>query len=162
MLAAANMAQPVLSAEPILSIDSSRFSQLMHCRLLIRNGIPRTPAALVLGLVLIASLARAWDDRAQREEAIFRPTLLVPAVDTTDYQVEANSATQPANPAPTAGGLDPGLVATGQAAFSRSCTTCHDEQRSLQKSKSFGGWLATVQRMASKEGADISTADVQP
>src|SRR5262245_28461285 len=69
-------------------------------------------------------------------------------------QAEAN---QPAN-----NGLDQNLVAAGQGAFARSCTTCHDEQRSLQKSKSYGGWLATVQRMAGKTGADINSADVAP
>src|SRR5204863_9424807 len=68
---------------------------------------------------------------------------------------------QPTSPAqPFA--IDAATVSAGQAAFSRSCTSCHDEQRSLQKSKSYSGWLSTVQRMASKTGADISSADAAP
>src|SRR5438093_491752 len=63
---------------------------------------------------------------------------------------------QPTSPAqPFA--IGSATVAAGQAAFLRSCTSCHDEQRSLQKAKSYSGWLSTVQRMASKTGADISS-----
>jgi hypothetical protein len=75
---------------------------------------------------------------------------------------EQNAATtQPANTSqPTT--IDAGTIAVGQSAFYRSCTSCHDEQRALQKSKSYSGWLTTVQRMASKTGADINSADVAP
>jgi cytochrome c553 len=69
---------------------------------------------------------------------------------------------QPETNQPANSGLDPGLAAAGQNAFSRSCTTCHDEQRSLQKSKSYNSWLATVRRMAGKTGANVSSADVIP
>src|SRR5438309_2157640 len=74
---------------------------------------------------------------------------------------QSTSTAQPTSPAqPFA--IDSDTVAAGQAAFLRSCTSCHDEQRSLQKAKSYSGWLSTVQRMASKTGADISSADVAP
>jgi hypothetical protein len=77
------------------------------------------------------------------------------------------AALQPAmtpSPTPAAGpvALNPALIARGQSAFAQSCVNCHDEARSLQKRKTFAGWLATVQRMAAKDGADISSADFVP
>lgn len=51
--------------------------------------------------------------------------------------------------------LDPALVSAGQAAFQASCLDCHDADKSLQKRKSFGGWLATVKRMAAKADANV-------
>jgi hypothetical protein len=71
------------------------------------------------------------------------------------------ATTQPANTSQP-NSIDAGTIAAGQTAFYRSCTACHDEQRALQKSKSYSGWLSTIQRMASKTGADISSADVAP
>ena len=50
------------------------------------------------------------------------------------------------------------LAAQGEAAFYRSCTQCHDADRSFQKRKSQAGWLATVRRMASLDDADIPTS----
>jgi len=47
------------------------------------------------------------------------------------------------------------LIQQGQAAFNTSCTTCHDAEKSLQKTKSLAAWRATVQRMAAKDGAHI-------
>ena len=47
------------------------------------------------------------------------------------------------------------LAVQGEAAFYRSCTQCHDADRSFQKRKSQAGWLATVRRMASLDDADI-------
>jgi mono/diheme cytochrome c family protein len=55
-----------------------------------------------------------------------------------------------------------GDVSAGRAAFERSCTDCHDAARSLDKAKTYGGWLRTIQRMAAKDGADIRTSDVVP
>src|SRR5262245_34423264 len=124
------MPQPVLSAEPIPSIDLSRFSQVMDRRPLTNNDYLQARAALAFSFVLIASAARAWDDRAPAQEPVVRPTLLVPVVDTAAFQAEVNSATQPTSPAPSAA-FDSGTISAGQAAFSRSCTACHDEQRSL-------------------------------
>src|SRR2546426_228431 len=86
----------------------------------------------------------AFISMQQREAATAQPTTAQPM-----------STAQP-------NAIDAGTVAAGMAAFARSCTSCHDEQRSLSKSKSYSGWLATVQRMASKTGADISSADVAP
>ncbi|RIK82495.1 MAG: hypothetical protein DCC68_06280 [Planctomycetota bacterium] len=59
-------------------------------------------------------------------------------------------------------GFDPAVVAAGAAAFQSSCTACHDAERSTSARKSLGGWMATVRRMAAKEGADVSPSDVQP
>ncbi|MCA9128540.1 MAG: hypothetical protein KDB22_15740, partial [Planctomycetales bacterium] len=55
--------------------------------------------------------------------------------------------------------LNPALVAGGRAAFNRSCLKCHDAERSLSKAKSYADWLSTVRRMASKDGADVRSAD---
>lgn len=59
-------------------------------------------------------------------------------------------------------GFDPAVVAAGRAAFDAACTACHDAERSTSVRKSLGGWMATVRRMAGKEGADIPPSDVQP
>ena len=58
--------------------------------------------------------------------------------------------------------FDPALVANGQAAFERSCTSCHDAARSLEKHKSLHGWRSSVKRMAEKDGAEVAPADVEP
>ncbi|MFT5523474.1 MAG: cytochrome c553 [Pirellulaceae bacterium] len=50
----------------------------------------------------------------------------------------------------------------GEQAFNRACTTCHDAERSLAKSKSLAGWKTTVRRMAAKPDADIEDHDVDP
>ncbi len=52
-------------------------------------------------------------------------------------------------------GFDASLVQAGETAFNRSCTSCHDAQKSLQASKSLAGWRTTVRRMAGKTGAQI-------
>ena len=70
--------------------------------------------------------------------------------------------TQPPPLPDAANSLDPEAVGYGQAAFERSCTACHDAERAFGKSKSYAGWLATVRRMAAKDGAEISSADVVP
>ena len=54
------------------------------------------------------------------------------------------------------------VVSRGRSAFSSSCLSCHDANRSLQKLKSYAGWLATVRRMASKDDANIASADIVP
>jgi hypothetical protein len=58
--------------------------------------------------------------------------------------------------------LDPELVVRGESAFMVACTSCHDAQRALQKSKSFSGWMSTVRRMAGKDGASIEQGDIEP
>lgn len=58
-----------------------------------------------------------------------------------------------------AAGWDPNVVSAGEAAFQAHCISCHDAARSLEKRKSLGGWRATVQRMANKDGAEISSTD---
>src|SRR5262245_36829262 len=58
--------------------------------------------------------------------------------------------------------FNPSEVAAGEAAFNRSCLTCHDAERALAKSKSFSGWRATVARMAAKTDANIPAGDIDP
>jgi hypothetical protein len=58
--------------------------------------------------------------------------------------------------------FDPAVVSAGMAAFERSCTTCHNAARSLERTKDLAGWRATVQRMAAKRGADIAASDIEP
>jgi len=52
-------------------------------------------------------------------------------------------------------GFDASLVQAGETAFNNNCTSCHDAQKSLQASKSLGGWRTTVRRMAGKPDAQI-------
>jgi hypothetical protein len=59
-------------------------------------------------------------------------------------------------------GFDPAVVSAGMAAFERSCTTCHNAARALERTKDLAGWRATVQRMAARRGADIATSDIEP
>ena len=55
--------------------------------------------------------------------------------------------------------FDPSQVDRGSQVFQDSCTGCHDARRSSQKQKSYGAWLATVRRMAAKDGAEIDASD---
>jgi hypothetical protein len=52
-------------------------------------------------------------------------------------------------------GSDQELIRTGQGYFESSCTQCHDAARATSKRKSSSAWLATIRRMAAKDGADI-------
>src|SRR5207248_11621814 len=58
--------------------------------------------------------------------------------------------------------FDPAVVSSGQVACERSCTTCHDAARSLERTKDLAGWRATVRRMAAKMGAEVATGDTEP
>jgi hypothetical protein len=70
----------------------------------------------------------------------------------------------PAKPGEDAGKpkFDPAVVGAGSAAFERSCTSCHDAARSLDRSKDLAGWRATIKRMAAKKGAEIAPGDEEP
>ncbi len=46
--------------------------------------------------------------------------------------------------------------------FNRACSQCHDTSRSTSKTKTYGDWLVTVRRMASKTGANILPAEIEP
>ena len=59
-------------------------------------------------------------------------------------------------------GFDPGLVESGREAFFRACVSCHDAERSTERSKSLSAWIATVRRMAAKDGAEVAPSDVLP
>ncbi len=76
----------------------------------------------------------------------------------------AEPALPPTNQSPDLkkpAGLDPGLIASGQAAFERNCTSCHDSGRSLQKQKSLGAWRRTVRRMAAMDDANVPSGDIE-
>lgn len=76
-----------------------------------------------------------------------------------DLKPEAQARPSATSPAET---FDPNLVSAGDAAFQRKCISCHDANRSLEKTKNLGEWRATVQRMANKSNANISNSDVEP
>ena len=59
-------------------------------------------------------------------------------------------------------GVDPGVIERGRQAFDRSCTECHEADRALSRTKTRAAWFATVRRMATKDGADISAGDIEP
>jgi cytochrome c5 len=103
------------------------------------------------------------------EPAVPLPELLpvvVPAGGPAAGQDKPAAAQPPAKPAadaPAAGkGFDPAAVSAGSAAFDRSCTTCHDAARSLDRTKDLDGWRATVKRMAAKKGAEVAAGDIEP
>lgn len=56
---------------------------------------------------------------------------------------------------------DARLVSRGRAAFQRSCTDCHDADRSLSKRKSVSAWISTVRRMAAMDGANVPRGDIE-
>ena len=130
-------------------------------------GYRRWCGVLPLCVALLAQDLAGADEPAFEQQAFSpRPILHVPVEPVAALEMQPANL-QPAAPlqpeAPPVGEtLNSGTIAAGQAAFARSCTSCHDEQRSLQRSKNYAGWLATVRRMASKDGADISSADVVP
>jgi len=53
-------------------------------------------------------------------------------------------------------------VDAGEAMFRASCSQCHETSRATSKIKSYDGWLATVHRMAAKEGASIPASQIEP
>ncbi|MDB5312791.1 MAG: hypothetical protein JWO38_6993 [Gemmataceae bacterium] len=131
-------------------------------------GVPRRVA---VGL-FAALAALSWGVgtvRGQQPGAVLPP--LPPAV--SDGAGPTNPAPPPTPPGPQAGGdkksaapdkaaPDPAAQArsaAGQAAFQSKCTTCHDADRSLSKTKSLPDWQATVRRMAAKPGADIGSGE---
>jgi hypothetical protein len=59
-------------------------------------------------------------------------------------------------------GFDAAVVSAGKTAFERSCTTCHNAARSLERTKDLAGWRATVTRMAARRGAEVAKADIEP
>jgi mono/diheme cytochrome c family protein len=54
---------------------------------------------------------------------------------------------------------DEAQIGRGRSEFESSCTQCHDAARATSKRKSYSSWLATVARMAAKEGAEIPTSE---
>lgn len=87
----------------------------------------------------------------------------IPQYMVTDHQVAApEPATNGTNaPAAAAPKPDSQLIAAGQIAFSNSCLSCHDANKSLAKRKSLSQWRSTVQRMATKDGAEVAAGDVE-
>src|SRR5262245_40448400 len=86
---------------------------------------------LALCVMVAVKSAVAWEEPTSGQPALSPIPVLQLPVDTAAFEVAAASM-QPASP-PAASAPDAGMVAAGQSAFVRSCTTCHDEQRALQK-----------------------------
>lgn len=133
------------------------------------------PARVILALLLVA-----WTDPYGRAEE--------PAEQTPPEQLQAPQPVQdkpkpgedtPDQPKPNQSqGTDTGaagagntgrnqpfdqaVVASGQAAFERSCTKCHDAARSLERTKDLAGWRTTVRRMAGKRDANIPESEIEP
>jgi hypothetical protein len=107
------------------------------------------PIAVVCLCAGAAATAHAQQDDAPRT--------------TSESDQERGSADRNATrePSPRASAPDSRLIAAGEAAFSSSCTTCHDANRALSKSKTVAQWRSTVQRMAGKVGADIAAGDIE-
>lgn len=78
-------------------------------------------------------------------------------IELIDSRLAQRSQTASDQPEPRPG--RDGGIAQGEAAFWDSCTACHDAERALEKTKTYSGWLATIRRMAVKEGAAIRPAD---
>jgi hypothetical protein len=78
-----------------------------------------------------------------------------PAAGAADPSTAEPSGIPPSPAGESAEGFDPAVVAIGRAAFEARCLDCHDAEKSLQKRKTYAGWLATVRRMAAKADADI-------
>ena len=102
-------------------------------------------ACIVIGLCAVVQILRAQNPDAQQPPKDLPAA--APAASQSTAQGEA---------------FDPGLVSSGMAAFSRSCTKCHEASRALERTKDLAGWRATVQRMASRRGADIPSQDIEP
>jgi hypothetical protein len=110
-------------------------------------------------LVLIIELTRAAEvdssKKAQEAPDVPQP----PQANASDLPAkEANGGTGAA-PAQT---FDPAVASAGQAAFERSCTTCHDAARALERTKDLAGWRATVRRMAAKRDSDVASEEIEP
>jgi mono/diheme cytochrome c family protein len=117
---------------------------------------------LLCALTLQAAAATAQEQTNSAAIPADSPRAIKPPlVSLAAFQNEVEAALQPATP-PAENALDAAAVSAGQAAFASACTTCHDAERSLSKRKSFAGWLATVRRMAGKDGAEIRSSDVAP
>src|SRR2546425_2365018 len=56
----------------------------------------------------------------------------------------ADSQPTPEDTAPKRTRFDSDVVATGQAAFNRACTTCHDAARALERRESLSAWRVRV------------------
>jgi mono/diheme cytochrome c family protein len=112
-------------------------------------------------LVLALTAALCWGGLAPRAagqaSAQKRPELALP----DPSKLADEPAKKEAAPS-AAKKFDPAVVSAGEAAFSRRCTQCHDAARALELTKDLPGWRATVQRMASRRGADIPAEDIEP
>lgn len=104
----------------------------------IRFGFNQMCAALLLLLPIFAYSQQPASDSALRK------------IDTEGAGVATTAPVEKKAP-----GWDPAIVSSGETAFQEHCISCHDANRSLDKKKSLSSWRATVQRMASKDGADI-------
>ena len=134
---------------------------------------PRLPAARELRTESLGS--RASDEfnsfQPALHEPVFResndPRSSPQRVELAEWLDRGSPSTEMTGPDASAGmsetsGFDPAVVAAGRAVFDDACTLCHDAERALNKKKDLAGWLATVRRMARKEGAEVYSADMVP
>src|SRR5262245_33113785 len=123
----------------------------------------RAFAGVALCILVLCKVTLGQDDAGDRQRRL--AAVVVPSIKPATAHMEDSAATvrQPSRPASEPGSsLDPEAVRFGRAAFESSCTACHEAERAFGKSKSYAGWLATVRRMAAKDGADIRAGDVEP
>lgn len=110
----------------------------------------------VIALCSTAGLSAQEPNKLPAPEAILGepPTAAQPESPPADKDKKTESSKKPK--------FDPATVSTGEAAFQRSCTKCHEASRALELTKDLAGWRTTVRRMAARRGADIATSDIEP
>ena len=116
-------------------------------------------AGLALCMLLECRGAIAQGGTGESQTLLWEDTIpVLPA--TASFEETTAALVQPADPPPEPDSTREGAaIAAGQAAFERSCTDCHGAERALGKAKDYAGWLATIRRMAGKDGADIQSGD---
>lgn len=75
---------------------------------------------------------------------------------------QSSSVMGDANQLEDGGGTSQSEINAGHSAFARSCTQCHEAERSVGKRKTIAQWIATIRRMARKPEAHVPVADWQP
>lgn len=84
-----------------------------------------------------------------------RAYLSDPSSEEVQLRPASQAAEESASTPPKAKSADTAPAPTGEAAFNRYCTECHEAQKSLQQKKTLAAWRVTVRKMAAMEDADI-------
>jgi mono/diheme cytochrome c family protein len=106
-------------------------------------------------------LAQPSDETASTE-AVRQPFYLVENATEEKAGEKADNSKKPlesAGSSPKRSEQDEALISSGRGYFESSCTQCHDSERATSKHKTVSAWLATVSRMAAKEGADVPSSE---